>query len=89
MTIEPPAPGEPRRPHGPRDPGDAWVVAPTGEKYWGRFGAAGLLALDPERGVLLQHRVSWSHFGNTWALPGGARHEGESARDGALRRPGP
>ena len=29
--------------------------------------------------VLLQHRVSWSHFGDTWALPGGARHEGESA----------
>lgn len=88
MTIEPPAPGEPRRPHGPRDPGDAWVVAPTGERYWGRFGAAGLLAFDPERGVLLQHRVSWSHFGNTWALPGGARHEGESARDGALRESG-
>lgn len=85
MTIEPPAPGEPRRPHGPRDPGDAWVVAPTGERYWGRFGAAGLLALDSERGVLLQHRVSWSHFGNTWALPGGARHEGESACDAALR----
>jgi 8-oxo-dGTP pyrophosphatase MutT (NUDIX family) len=88
MTIEPPAPGEPRRPHGPRDPGDAWVVAPTGEKYWGRFGAAGLLALDAERGVLLQHRVSWSHFGDTWALPGGARHENESAHDGALRESG-
>ncbi|MFN3948569.1 NUDIX domain-containing protein [Microbacterium sp.] len=88
MTIEPPAPGEPRRPHGPRDPGDAWVIAPTGEKYWGRFGAAGLLALDAERGVLLQHRVSWSHFGDTWALPGGARHEGESARGGALRESG-
>ena len=85
MTIEPPAPGEPRRPHGPRDPGDAWVVAPSGERYWGRFGAAGLLAVDVKRGVLLQHRVSWSHFGDTWALPGGARHEGESACDGALR----
>jgi len=85
VTIEPPAPGEPRRPHGPRDPGDAWVVAPTGERYWGRFGAAGLLAVDERRGVLLQHRVSWSHFGDTWALPGGARHEGESACDGALR----
>jgi len=60
-------------------------VADSGEKYWGRFGAAGLLALDPERGVLLQHRVTWSHFGDTWALPGGARHERESARDGALR----
>lgn len=85
MTIEPPADGEPRRPFGPRDPGDAWVVAPTGERYWGRFGAAGLLAVDADRGVLLQHRVSWSHFGDTWALPGGARHEGESACDAALR----
>ena len=85
MTIEPPVPGEPRRPSGPRDPGDAWVVAPTGERYWGRFGAAGLLALDADCGVLLQHRVTWSHFGDTWALPGGARHEGESACDGALR----
>ena len=85
MTIHPPAPGEPRRPTGPRDPGDAWVVAPTGEKYWGRFGAAGLLAHDPERGVLLQHRVSWSHFGGTWGIPGGARHEGESAADAAIR----
>jgi 8-oxo-dGTP pyrophosphatase MutT (NUDIX family) len=44
-----------------------------------------LLAVDAQRGVLLQHRVSWSHFGDTWALPGGARHEGESACDGALR----
>jgi 8-oxo-dGTP diphosphatase len=85
VTIEPPRPGEPRRPFGPRDPGDAWVVAPTGERYWGRFGAAGLLALDAGRGVLLQHRVSWSHFGDTWALPGGARHEDESACDAALR----
>lgn len=85
MTIVPPEPGEPRRPHGPRDPGDAWVEGPAGERYWGRYGAAGLLALDPERGVLLQHRVSWSHFGDTWALPGGARHHGESAADGALR----
>jgi 8-oxo-dGTP diphosphatase len=85
VTIEPPAPGEPRRPQGPRDPGDAWVIAESGERYWGRFGAAGLLALDADRGVLLQHRVSWSHFGDTWALPGGARHQGESAQGGAIR----
>jgi 8-oxo-dGTP diphosphatase len=85
VTIEPPRPGEPRRPLGPRDAGDAWVIAPTGERYWGRFGAAGLLAVDAARGVLLQHRVSWSHFGGTWGLPGGARHEGESATDGAVR----
>jgi 8-oxo-dGTP pyrophosphatase MutT (NUDIX family) len=61
------------------------VVAPDGARYWGRFGAAGLLAVDADQRVLLQHRVSWSHFGDTWALPGGARHEGESACDGALR----
>lgn len=85
MTIVPPAPGEPRRPLGPRDPGDAWVVADDGTRYWGRFGAAGLLAVDAQRGVLLQHRVAWSHFGDTWGLPGGARHEGESAVDAALR----
>lgn len=85
MTIVPPAPGEPRRPDGPRDPGDAWVVAADGTRYWGRFGAAGLLAVDSERGVLLQHRVAWSHFGDTWGLPGGARHEDESAPAAALR----
>lgn len=85
MTVVPPAAGEPRRPDGPRNPGDAWVVAPSGEKYWGRFGAAGLLAVDPERGILLQHRVAWSHFGGTWGLPGGAMHEDESAIVGAVR----
>jgi 8-oxo-dGTP pyrophosphatase MutT (NUDIX family) len=39
----------------------------------------------PERGVLLQHRVAWSHFGDTWGLPGGARHQDESACEEALR----
>lgn len=85
MTIVPPADSEPRRPHGPRDPGDAWVEAPGGQRYWGRFGAAGLLAVDPVRGVLLQHRVAWSHFGGTWGLPGGALHQGEAPIVGALR----
>ncbi len=68
-----------------RNPGDAWVVAADGGRYWGRFGAAGLLAHDPERGILLQHRVSWSDHGDTWGIPGGARHEGESAVDAAVR----
>jgi len=85
VTVVPPATGEPHRPDGPRNPGDAWVVAESGEKYWGRFGAAGLLAFDPARGILLQHRVSWSHFGGTWGLPGGALHEGETAIVGAIR----
>lgn len=72
-------------PQRPRNSGDAWVFGPNGEKYWGVFGAAGLLVHDPERGVLLQHRAVWSHHGGTWGLPGGARHEGESAHDAALR----
>ena len=72
----------------PRNPGDAWVHADDGSKYWGRFGAAGLLAVDPARGALLQHRALWSHFGGTWGLPGGARHEGENAVDAAIREAG-
>jgi 8-oxo-dGTP pyrophosphatase MutT (NUDIX family) len=68
-----------------RNPGDAWVVAADGSRYWGRFGAAGLLAHDPTRGILLQHRVSWSDHGGTWGIPGGARHEHETATDAAIR----
>lgn len=41
--------------------------------------------MDAERGILLQHRVSWSHFGGTWGLPGGALHEDETPIDGAIR----
>lgn len=68
-----------------RDPGDAWVYGPDGTKFWGVFGAAGLLVWNRDRGVLLQHRAEWSHFGGTWGLPGGARKQGESAIDAALR----
>jgi 8-oxo-dGTP diphosphatase len=54
-------------------------------KFWGRFGAAGVLAYDPGKGVLLQHRALWSHNGGTWGLPGGALHQGEDAVTGSLR----
>ncbi|MBK0422781.1 NUDIX domain-containing protein [Leucobacter sp. CSA2] len=69
-----------------RDSGDAWVTASDGGRYWGRFGAAGLLIHDRDLdAILLQHRVTWSDHGDTWGIPGGARHEGESAIDGAIR----
>jgi 8-oxo-dGTP diphosphatase len=72
-------------PFRPLASGDGWVEGTDGARFWGLFGAAGLLAHDPGRGILLQHRASWSHFGGTWGLPGGARHEGETAYDAATR----
>ncbi|GAB2460627.1 8-oxo-dGTP pyrophosphatase MutT (NUDIX family) [Conyzicola lurida] len=77
-NVPPPFPGV-------RDSGDAWVYGPDGSRFWGRYGAAGLLVWHPVAGVLLQHRIAWSHHGGTWGLPGGALKEGESAVDGALR----
>ena len=73
-----------RRPH---TSADGWVEGEQG-RFWGKFGAAGLLVATPRFGVLLQHRAGWSHFGDTWGLPGGARNEGESAEDAALREAG-
>ena len=68
-----------------RDPGDAWVEGPDGTRYWGRFGAAGLLVMHPPLGVLLQLRAGWSHHGGTWGIPGGAIKYGEEAVAAALR----
>lgn len=61
------------------------MIAADGTKYWGRYGAAGLLAVDEARGVLLQKRVGWSHFGGTWGIPGGALHQNEAPAQGAMR----
>lgn len=70
------------------DSADIWVIAADGERYWGRFGAAGLLIRDPEGRLLLQHRAEWSHHGGTWGVLGGAIREGESALDAAFREAG-
>jgi 8-oxo-dGTP pyrophosphatase MutT (NUDIX family) len=67
---------------------DGWTVCALGHRHWGRAGAAGLfLHRDGVDGaeVLLQHRASWSHHGDTWGTPGGALHAAESAEQGALR----
>jgi 8-oxo-dGTP diphosphatase len=69
-------------------PADGWVESPDGRRFWGRAGAAGLLVIDADDRVLLQHRVEWSHFGGTWGLPGGARQFDETAVEGALRESG-
>jgi 8-oxo-dGTP pyrophosphatase MutT (NUDIX family) len=89
MTHDPLSSTPPPLPSGAqRDLGDAWVEGPGGQRYWGRFGAAGLLAWHPEAGILLQHRAVWSHHGGTWGLPGGARKQGESAQAAAVREAG-
>lgn len=68
--------------------GDGWVFDADGSRYWGRFGAAGLLLCAPVDGgvsVLLQHRAIWSHQGGTWGLPGGARDSHEGVEQAAVR----
>jgi 8-oxo-dGTP diphosphatase len=67
-----------------RGDGDGWVQCDRGHRHWGRFGAAGLLINDGQRAVL-QHRAPWTHEGDTWGLPGGARDSHEDVVATALR----
>jgi 8-oxo-dGTP diphosphatase len=64
--------------------GNGWVRCSLGHRHWGRFGAAGLLVTHGSR-VLLQHRSAWTHEGDTWAVPGGARDSHEDALAAAIR----
>jgi 8-oxo-dGTP pyrophosphatase MutT (NUDIX family) len=65
--------------------GDGWTRCASGHDHWGVYGAAGLLLVAPGPAVLLQHRAFWSHHGDTWGVPGGARGSRESAVETALR----
>jgi len=67
--------------------GNGWARCALGHRHWGRFGAAGLLITDGAR-VLLQHRAPWTHEGDTWAVPGGARDSHEQPITAALREAG-
>jgi 8-oxo-dGTP diphosphatase len=71
--------------HGGGVSGDGWVACACGLRHWGLHGAAGLLVVTPDREVLLQHRAPWSHGGDTWGVPGGARHRDETAEQAARR----
>ncbi len=65
--------------------GDGWLHCALGHRHWGVHGAAGLLAVAPGPYVLLQHRAPWSHGGDTWGVPGGARTGTETAEQAARR----
>ena len=66
--------------------GDGWTECTLGHRHWGRYGAAGLLAVtDGAPYVLMQHRAAWSHGGDTWGVPGGARGSTETALAAAQR----
>lgn len=71
-----------------RGDGDGWLDCGLGHRHWGRHGAAGLLlytATDGRAFVLLQHRASFCHHGDTWGIPGGARDSHETTIQAALR----
>ena len=69
--------------------GNGWVECELGHRHWGLHGAAGLLLYsrdaDARPVVLLQHRAAWTHNGDTWGIPGGARDSHETATQAALR----
>jgi 8-oxo-dGTP pyrophosphatase MutT (NUDIX family) len=79
-----------QRPEFVRKPGDGWIECGCGSQHWGLNGAAGLFLVRRTHAatgleVLMQHRAPWSHQGGTWAVPGGAIMDGESATAAALR----
>ncbi|MGH3767674.1 MAG: NUDIX domain-containing protein [Pseudonocardiaceae bacterium] len=69
--------------------GDGFVRCGDGQTRWGRFGAAGLLLRAPDAAggplVLMQHRAPWTHHGDLWGMPGGARCSAETPVQAALR----
>jgi 8-oxo-dGTP pyrophosphatase MutT (NUDIX family) len=72
--------------------GDGWTSCDAGHQHWGRHGAAGLLLrtvdADGAAQVLLQRRSWWTHHGNTWGIPGGAKASWETPEEAALRELG-
>src|SRR5947199_1057981 len=69
--------------------GDGWVGCGQEHQHWGRHGSAGLLIWAPDGSgrplVLLIRRAGWSHHGDTWGPPGGARDSHETPAQAAVR----
>ena len=75
--------------NGTHTDGDGWTQCALGHRHWGRFGAAGLLVYTVDDAgvarVLMQLRSGFSHHGDTWGIPGGARGGAEDAAAAACR----
>jgi 8-oxo-dGTP diphosphatase len=56
-----------------------------GRLHYGQYGAAGLVLTNAEGNLLLARRSDYVHRGGTWAFPGGAIEDGETAADCAVR----
>ena len=66
--------------------GDGWFECACGSKHWGIHGAAGFLLVNPNTmQVLLQLRAPWTHGGQTWGIPGGAKDSHETDLQAAFR----
>jgi 8-oxo-dGTP pyrophosphatase MutT (NUDIX family) len=63
---------------------ERFVTCELGHRHWGALGAAGVLLVHGDA-VLMQHRIGWSHHGDTWSIPGGAIHAGETALAASVR----
>ncbi len=66
--------------------GDGWIECTCGSRHWGLHGAAGIVLVHPPtKTALMQLRAEWTHGGQTWGIPGGARDSHETAVEAALR----
>ena len=69
------------------DPGDGYFWTRKGNRFWGRYGAAGTLVRyrDPDTGeyrYLLGKRADWiSAGGGKWGIPGGAHKDLDASED--------
>lgn len=69
------------------DPGDGYFWTAKGNRFWGKYGAAGTLLRykDPETGeyrYLLGKRADWiSAGGGKWGIPGGAHKDLDASED--------
>ena len=69
------------------DPGDGYFWSSSGNRFWGRYGAAGTLVRyrDPDTGeyrYLLGKRATWiSAGGGKWGIPGGAHKDLEASEE--------